>query len=102
MPRTAIIAVQELDNGELAIVDANGGQHSARNAAALWVVLKQVLADPGLPEVEMPNPQEVDFEEAVTEFVQAQMPPGLGRLAGPAVSGLLNGLRNISRKNPTR
>jgi len=102
VPKTTILAVQQLENGELIFVDANGRQHPAKGAAAAWVVLKQILADDSLPRVEQPHLGEVQFEDVVTEFVQSQMPPGLGRLAKPAVNGLLQGLRNLSRRNHSR
>lgn len=102
MPRTTIVAVQEEDDGTLVIVDASGAQHQAKNAAAAWILLKQILANPDLPEVETPSAQDVQVEEVLTKFAESQMPPGLGQLARPAVTGLLDGLRNISRKNPRR
>jgi hypothetical protein len=102
MPRTTIVAVQELDNGDLLLIDAAGGQHQAKSAAAVWVLLKQILANPDLPEVENPSAEEIQLEDVATAFVESQMPHGLGRLARPAVTGILEGLRNLSRKNPSR
>lgn len=91
-----------MDDGTLTFVDASGAQHQAKNAAAAWITLKQILANPDLPEVETPSAQDVQVEEVLTTFVESQMPPGLGQLARPAVTGILDGLRNLSNKHPGR
>jgi hypothetical protein len=102
MPRTAaIIALRELDTGQLMFVDANGNEHVASNGPAAWILLKQILADPTLPEVEQHATAdgEIQLEMVITNFVESQMPHGLAPLARPAVSGVFQALqKHLSRR----
>ncbi len=97
--RVTLVAVTENPDGSLTIQDANGNPHAAANAQSLWVALKQILADPELPNVEEGNPDEFQFEEMLRDFIKAQLPAGLDRAAKPFVRSGLGFLQRLSRRD---
>ena len=69
------------------------------NAQSLWMVLKQILSNPDLPNVEEGDPSEFQFEEMLGDFIKAQLPAGLDRAAKPFVRSSLSFLQRLSRRD---
>lgn len=97
--RVTLVAVSENADGSLTIQDANGNSHEASNAQSAWMLLKQILSDPTLPNMEEPSADQVDFEQFAADYVRSNLPPGLDQLAQPFVRSSLGFLQRLSRKN---
>ena len=92
-----LVAVSENSDGSLSVQDANGQEHRVKNAQALWIALKQILSDESLPDIEEANPNEVEFEGAISDYVKTYLPPGLDRLAKPFVKSGVGLLQRLSK-----